>query len=416
MEIAQTIGDETMRWQCGLLPAALVALFACEDTITPPIVTSVLVLTGTRLFINQEVQLQAVPRDQQGGFMHGVACRWSSSDPTVASVAETGTVTGVSAGSVTITATCDEVSGSAQVDVRGLVLEQLNSGAEDSGKALHGSWGSSATDVFAVGGYEFCFDSSAASCFSYPIILHYTETGWAVMPPPEDTESLVGVWGSTANDVFAVGKAGTILHYDGATWTKMRDGEDLGAVWGSSAEDVFAAGEGILHYDGQTWSAASIPEESAFLNGIWGSSGTDVFAVGLLGTILHYDGHDWTRMPAPVSDERLQAVWGTSGNNVFAVGRGGTVLRYDGVAWSKVPVPTTNDLTGVWGPSASDVYVIGAAGAFYIAGGPSEILHYDETGWEVAESEIPQSLFGLWGTAEDVLLVGVGPTVLRLRR
>ena len=37
--------------------------------------------------------------------------------------------------------------------------------------------------------------------------------------------SLIGVWGSSGSDVFAVGNAGTILHYDGSlgrVWTVAR--------------------------------------------------------------------------------------------------------------------------------------------------------------------------------------------------
>ncbi len=65
----------------------------------------------------------------------------------------------------------------------------------------------------------------------------------------------------------------------------------LYSVWGSSGSDVFAVGDygTILHYDGSTWS--SIPSGTTnYLLGIWGSSGSDVFVVGDHGTILHYDG------------------------------------------------------------------------------------------------------------------------------
>jgi len=63
---------------------------------------------------------------------------------------------------------------------------------------------------------------------------------------------LYGVWGSSGNDVFAVGSDGNILHYDGSSWTPMTSGtaNALDGVWGSSGNDVFAVGSGgnILHY------------------------------------------------------------------------------------------------------------------------------------------------------------------------
>ncbi len=37
--------------------------------------------------------------------------------------------------------------------------------------------------------------------------------------PPSD--SLSGVWGSSSSDVFAVGAGNTILHYDGREWSPM---------------------------------------------------------------------------------------------------------------------------------------------------------------------------------------------------
>lgn len=68
-----------------------------------------------------------------------------------------------------------------------------------------------------------------------------------------DTEGwLQDVWGSSGNDVFAVGDNGTILHYDGTQWRQMNSGtsETLYDVWGVSGSDVFAVGTGgtILHY------------------------------------------------------------------------------------------------------------------------------------------------------------------------
>ena len=73
---------------------------------------------------------------------------------------------------------------------------------------------------------------------------------------------LCGVWGSSGSDVFAVGHYGTILHYDGSSWSPMNSGTSyhLRGVWGSSGSDVFAVGHSasgigiILHYDGSGWS------------------------------------------------------------------------------------------------------------------------------------------------------------------
>ena len=42
---------------------------------------------------------------------------------------------------------------------------------------------------------------------------------WSEMATGKD--GLLGIWGAAPNDVFAVGAAGAIVHYDGRTWTPM---------------------------------------------------------------------------------------------------------------------------------------------------------------------------------------------------
>ena len=259
---------------------------------------------------------------------------------------------------------------------------------------LYGVWGSSATDVFAVG------DSGT--------ILHYDGSAWSAMSSGT-TNDLAGVWGSSATDVFAVGAGGTILHYDGSAWSAMSSGttNDLAGVWGSSATDVFAVGDGgtILHYDGSAWSAMTSGTTNDLV-GVWGSSATDVFAVGLDGTILHYNGSAWSAMSSGTTNG-LEGVWGSSATDVFAVGgplygptSQGTILHYDGSAWSSMTSGTTNILYGVWGSSATDVFAVGAGGT---------ILHYDGSAWSAMSSGTTNGLVGVWGSsATNVFAVG-GP-------
>jgi len=77
--------------------------------------------------------------------------------------------------------------------------------------------------------------------------------GWTSMTSGTTTD-LYSDWGSSGSDVFAVGLNGTILHYNGSAWISMTSGttEDLTDVWGSSGSDVFAMGFNgtILHYNG----------------------------------------------------------------------------------------------------------------------------------------------------------------------
>lgn len=101
---------------------------------------------------------------------------------------------------------------------------------------LWGVWASSPNDVFAVG-----IDVNGG------FIIHYDGRLWSRMVVPPTPKPLADIWGSSGSDVYAVGD-GTILHYDGSSWTQVSQegGQD---VFGFSATDVYvASGNGaVLH-------------------------------------------------------------------------------------------------------------------------------------------------------------------------
>ncbi|HDQ73508.1 MAG TPA: hypothetical protein ENN19_15645, partial [Chloroflexi bacterium] len=170
-------------------------------------------------------------------------------------------------------------------------------------------WGFSAADAIAVG------DLGG--------IYRYADGAWAGDGTSVITENiqLRSVWGSTPNDIFAVGVqyggGSRIYHYDGVQWNKVFDAWPMMSVWGNAPNDVFVVGSGILHYDGIQWvENYDIPFQ---LYDVWGSSPTDVFAVGENGGILHYDGATWSRMDSGTTGH-LRGIHGDSATNIYAVG------------------------------------------------------------------------------------------------
>jgi len=237
---------------------------------------------------------------------------------------------------------------------------------------LQAVWGTSASDVLALG--------SGTPSTPY----HYDGSSWSAIGGFPDTltapEGPTGklLWGTSPSDVYAlaryhdgVNKNGTILHYNGAEWSEMvrRTESRLLGVWGTSSTDVFAVGyfeaadqtlgPTILHYDTNGWSKIGSGTGSGLV-ALWGTSSTDVYAVGFDGTILHYDGTSWESMTSGTT-HLLDAVWGTSSTDVYAVGEGGTILHYDGTSWETMASETNQSLKAVWGTS-TDVYVVGLSG------------------------------------------------------
>ena len=77
-------------------------------TVSPP---------SIEIEVGQSAQLAATPRDRNGHPLSGRPVAWATSDSAVATVDGAGRVTGVTAGSATITATSEGVSGTAAVTV-----------------------------------------------------------------------------------------------------------------------------------------------------------------------------------------------------------------------------------------------------------------------------------------------------------
>src|SRR5881398_905593 len=89
-------------------------------TVTLAPVASVTVSpSAANIPITGTVQLTATPRDANGNPLTGRAISWSSSNNNIATVNGSGMVTGVTAGSVTITATSEGQSGTASITVAG---------------------------------------------------------------------------------------------------------------------------------------------------------------------------------------------------------------------------------------------------------------------------------------------------------
>ena len=235
--------------------------------------------------------------------------------------------------------------------------------------------------------------------------------GWEWLPRSPITPCKVLGWSSS--DLFIMDEIGSIAHYDGNTWTVIRNdvpGQELSAIWGTSFSDVFAVGsEGaILHYDGKSWSKMNSGTTKNLLN-VWGISASNVFVVGEYGTILHYDGQTWNQLISNTT-ARLLSVWGSS-SDIFAVG--GTIIHYDGITCSEIKDGATqyldsiygdNYINSVWGTSPSNVYAVGNSGY---------IFHYDGKTWAVMKSGTDKSLFSIWGvSSSDIFAVGDSCTIL----
>jgi len=283
--------------------------------------------------------------------------------------------------------------------------------------AYRAIWGSSASDIFVVGGLGRIVHNSGGPGWAehstptsellnyvwgtgpsdvYAVgrngtILHYNGSVWSAMTSGT-TEELYTIWGGRYNDVYAAGADGTLLRYDGTSWIRVTTNstEELYSVWGSSSADVFAVGSlgEILHFRGRGFGVEH-PTMTGFPAAVWGSGPDDVFvAVQNLSTVHHYDGRGWSAQSA---SSTFEAIYGFSSDDVYAVGQD-RIWHYNGASWSQVSQASGSWLRAVWGSAPDDVFAGGSDGM---------IRHYDGSSWSTMPTNTTSTFYSFWGTASD---------------
>jgi hypothetical protein len=267
------------------------------------------------------------------------------------------------------------------------------------------------------------FKSIAAACWLFclacgddaPLAIETADAGSSVaLHADAPSLSLTAVWGSAQDDVWAVGAAGRILHFDGQRWQRSPrvTDSDLTGLHGHSSDDIWAVGEDVaLHWDGHAWTVA-LSNVGESLMGVWQAAADDVWMVGLAwdvdrGVLRHYDGERWQGTTIG-SASTLWEVWGGA-DGVWIAGSStageGFLARGEHTDFARASFDG-GSLRGIWGTGDDDIWVAAYAGA---------LQHWDGHVWsEYVIPELDSRLLSVAGTsARDVWAVGLHGTVAR---
>lgn len=240
--------------------------------------------------------------------------------------------------------------------------------------------------------------------------------------------ALISVWGSSATDVWVVGgdppapdggegDGPEVLHWDGTEWTRLHPGVrgDLWWVHGFAEGPVFMGGEDgqILRYEAGAFEIMDTPG-TATVFGIWGPNPDDLWAVGGTGAsgggfVWRWDGTAWTdvSIPAEAAAENVFKVWGTAADDVWLVGSAGLLLHWDGSAMELVPSGTTRTIFTVHTRGERVVAVGGLGTGVVLEREPATDRWVDVT------PEMTQQMIGVWLTDEGGWAAGVYGAMLR---
>jgi hypothetical protein len=240
------------------------------------------------------------------------------------------------------------------------------------------------TAALAVGGYD-------------GTVLRLSKGTWSVLADSAHGPLYDVTIKGPLNGPVIVGAAGTILHGTAPAPTQ----EPWLAVWARADSNVVAVGRNgtLAHFDGTAWYSYATTTRTSDFNDVWGYADTLAYAVGSSGVIVRWNGRYLQRVPSGAT-RTLFGVWGTGPANVFAVGFGGTIVHFDGGAWTAMPSPTTKTLRDVWGTSTSNAFASGDDGT---------LLHYNGVQWEPFSAPPADSaghIFALWRKAPGPLWAG----------
>jgi Bacterial Ig-like domain (group 2)/Calcineurin-like phosphoesterase len=214
-------------------------------TCAPPAVASVVVSPASASVpVSQTLQLTATPEDANGNPLSGRTITWSSGSSAVAAVNGNGLVTGVAAGSATITATSEGKSGTAAITVTSVPVasvtvspatvslqpgqtQQLTATPKDaSGNALSGrvvTWASGNTAAATVSGSGLVSGVAAGSA--------------------SITATSEGKSGSASVTVTAVGATVTLVGAGDIAECGATSDDSTAALLGRIGGTVFTAGD-----------------------------------------------------------------------------------------------------------------------------------------------------------------------------
>jgi hypothetical protein len=266
------------------------------------------------------------------------------------------------------------------------------------------------------------------------------------LPRVSDSQDFLGVWAAAADDVWAVGRNGGLVHRGDAGWRSLQSGETW-PLWGleSSGTTVRAYGnEGkvlkrgargwaleatpgsvrsrlvrmwrhpgggivvgddgvILRQNGdEAWTVETVFSAASGLRGVWGTSPDDVWAVGLrqnaTALLLHRSDAGWTAWPVPDAGVQPWKVHGVDATHAWIVGENGAIWELDATGtWNAV----THDCTpyalyGVWAASATRAWAVGSDGICRLENGQ----WVDDRGGLVLSGV---NLFDVWGLDENLV-------------
>jgi hypothetical protein len=163
----------------------------------------------------------------------------------------------------------------------------------------------------------------------------------------QDDGGVTRIWGTSLNNLFFVGRKGSIVHYDGSNWQKLESGTsvNINDIWGSynnqtgksfilcAASNVYQLGENkILSINDQNEVDFISWNTGRRVHSVWFENNFKMHASGS-GVFFGSSNSEWKEQTdLPLTFTRR--IRGNAKNDLFVTGDFGLVAHFNGVEWN----------------------------------------------------------------------------------
>jgi len=192
-----------------------------------------------------------------------------------------------------------------------------------SGEAtLFGVWGQSRDDLWTVGGDLDDPDLGG-------VIAHFDGQAWTSFDlsaiAAEGLPTLYKVWGRGPSDVYAVGRLGFVMHFDGVSWTRLANDTQrtLFTIHGNDSTVVATggAGDAVIEELRAGKFVNQAPDDIIQMNGVFIPAHTQGVTVGNQASVAFRTDAGWELQDIGIETTLdLHAVWMDPNGGIWAVG------------------------------------------------------------------------------------------------
>lgn len=191
--------------------------------------------------------------------------------------------------------------------------------------------------------------------------------GWCWLNPLPQGAGLAAVASRDPESAWAVGVAGTILHWNGGFWKRLEvpfSGR-LNAVWVDEHDDAWVGGDmgRLYHCNNRSCIEVSTVGASGSVLALDGIDANTIYVAGPGG--LRCGPMGCTPMQMPVTTQ-LNAVRVVDADTVLFAGNGGSLFRCFADRCTQIATETTKTLRAVQMDTAGTIYAAGDDGTFLV--------------------------------------------------